>query len=349
MRHVALFDTAHGRKLQYSGAVLIALSLCILSGFFIDLMQALALRSPIPGLDDGLPVLAGLAIALLIPISGACAGIPDKTTTGWLSKQGKVTGLLLVLGGAIALARYAKALEHLQAQQLEASERARTAQLEATTAAAQSPEAKARAQVLEAQAKMLASSAEALEKGTNRLTPKVREHAVAMAKLATKNLPAQPGSPTPTGIDSTARTVSTIQVMQAVVGPALTEFLLAELIAFVASMWGAAAFAPVRSEEELIDESRHPNLHGVELARLNDEARDGLDIANGTWRGLALGRPAERGRGRRAVVWPTLALRGNGTRVFIGSPQAISYARGRTTQPTRDGGDDVVAQRQPSV
>ena len=77
MRPIALLDTAYGRKLQYSGALLVVLSLCILSGFFIDLMQALALRSPIASMSDWLPVLAGIAIALLIPIGGACAGIPD--------------------------------------------------------------------------------------------------------------------------------------------------------------------------------------------------------------------------------------------------------------------------------
>ncbi len=336
---LALFDAVHGRKLQWSGALLVVLSLCILSGFFIDLMQALSLRSPIPAMGAWLPVLAGLAIALLIPISGACAGIPDKTK-GWLSKQGKVTGLLLVLGGAIALARYAKALDHLQAQQLAAAERARAARLEAVTTATQSPEARARAQVLVAQAKMLASSAEALEKGAERLTPKVREHAVAMAKLATKNLPTEAES-RPSVAITTPLAVSTIKVMQAVVGPALTEFLLAELIAFVASIWGAAAFSSVRSEAELIEEERHSSLHGVDLACLSDEARDGLDVVNGTWRGLELGQPAERGRGRRAVVWPTLAMRGSGARVFIGSPQAASYARGKATKPIKEGGNDV--------
>ena len=78
MQPVALFDTAYGRKLQYSGALLVVLSLCTLSGFFIDLMQALALRSPIASMSEWLPVLAGIAIALLIPIGGACAGIPRR-------------------------------------------------------------------------------------------------------------------------------------------------------------------------------------------------------------------------------------------------------------------------------
>ena len=347
MREVALFDASHGRKLQWSGAVLVTLSLCILSGFFIDLMQALALRSPIPGMNDWLPVFAGLAVALLIPISGACAGIPDKTK-GWLSKPGKVTGLLLVLGGAIALARYSKALDQLTAHQRAEDESARAARLEAAAVAAQSPEAKARAEVLAAQAAMLASSAKALEKGAQRLTPKVREHAVAMAKLATNNLPAETKAPVAV-VEASPQSISTIKVLEVVVGPALTEFLLAELIAFVASIWGAAAFARVRSEDERLEEERHPSLHGVDLTCLSDEARDGLDVVNGTWRGLDLGRPAERGRGRRAVVWPTLALRGNGSRVFIGSPQAVSHARGKVVRPAKDGGDDVVAQHQPSL
>ena len=131
-------------------------------------------------------------------------------------------------------------------------------------------------------------------------------------------------------------------MVEAVVGPALTEFLLAELIAFVASIWGAAAFARVPSEEERLAAGRHASLQGVDFAALNDEALDGLDIINGTWRGLELGHPAERGRGRRATVWPTLALRANGTRVFIGSPQALAYARG-TAKPGKDGGEDDVA------
>ena len=340
MRPIALLDTAYGRKLQYSGALLVVLSLCILSGFFIDLMQALALRSPIASMSDWLPVLAGIAIALLIPIGGACAGIPDDRD-GWLSKQSKVTGLLLVLGCSIALARYSKALDHLHASQLAAAEKTRVARLEAATQAATSPEAKARAEVLAAQAKMLASSAEALEKGAERLTPKVREHAVAMAKLATKNLRTDaPRSESATIYEPQG--ISTVKVVQAVVGPALTEFLLAELIAFVASIWGAAAFARVPSEEERLAAGRHASLHGVDFAALSDEALDGLDIVNGTWRGLDLGHPAERGRGRRATVWPTLALRANGTRVFIGSPQSLAYARGKA-KPTKPGDEDDVA------
>ena len=245
MDDLALFDETHGRKLQWFGGLLVVLSLCSLSGFFIDLMQALALRSPIPHGSDWMSVLAGMSIALLIPIGGACAGIPDRRQ-GWLSKQSKVTGLLVFLGCSIALARYAKALDHLQTQQLEATESARSARLQAATADAQSPEAQARAEIMKAKAKLLTSSADALEKGARRLTPKVREHAVAMAKLATTNLQveARPPPPPQATEDFSVPTVSTVTVMQAVVGPALTEFLLAELIAFVAAIWGAAAFAP---------------------------------------------------------------------------------------------------------
>ena len=351
MRDLALFDSEHGPRLQRSGILLVVLSLCILSGFFIDLMQALALRAPFPVVGTVLAVFAGLAVAMLIPISGACAGIPERTK-GSNFRQSKITGLLLLLGGAIALARYAKALDHLEAEQRTAAERARVARLEAATAARRSPEAKARAEILSAQAKMLAASAEALEKGTARLTPKVREHAVEMAKLATVHLPGgqsgagsgirgqSPVSDSTVGestgqstsvsrptVAPRSETISTIKVMQFVIGPALTEFLLAELIAFVASIWGAAAFAPVRTNKEVIEGKRHHSLRDVDLALLNEEALDGLDTIGGTWRGLELGRPAERGRGRKAVVWPTLAMRGDGARVFIGSPQSIAYAR----------------------
>ena len=341
MRDVALFASEHSRKLQWSGGLLLVLSLCILSSFFIDLMKAMALRPPTEGARDWLPVVAGVAISLLIPVAGACAGLPEKGKTAWLSSKATVGVLLLCLGGSIAIARYSKVLDHLQAKQLAAAEKAQKNRVEAATAAAQSPEAKARAEMLTAQARLLASSADALEQGSKRLTPKVREDAVAMAKLVT-NLQAGAVAP-PTAIPVTAQpaAISTVKVIESVVGPAFAEFLLAELIAFVAAIWGAAAFARVPAEEELLEEARHPGLYGVDFARLSDEALDGLDIVNGTWRGLPLGDPAQRGRGRQAVMWPTLALRGKSFRVFIGSPQALSHARWKAMPGNNDGGEDV--------
>ncbi|MEO1336533.1 MAG: hypothetical protein AAFV29_12860, partial [Myxococcota bacterium] len=123
--------------------------------------------------------------------------------------------------------------------------------------------------------------------------------------------------------------------------PALTEFLLAELIAFVAMMWGKAAFSPIRPIEESTKARRHDSLQDVDVDRLNNEARQGLDEINGTWRSLKLGRPAERGRGRATVTWPTLEARGNkGARIFIGSPQALAYAAKHSTHGGRNN-DDV--------
>ena len=63
------------------------LSLCILSGFFIDLMQALALRSPIASMSEWLPVLAGIAIALLI-----CRQLPIAPST-YYARRSRADGL----------------------------------------------------------------------------------------------------------------------------------------------------------------------------------------------------------------------------------------------------------------
>ena len=325
MQGLALFDPENGRKLQLSGGFIIVLSLCILTPFFVDLMHALALRSSIPGARTWFPVCAGAAIALLIPIGGACAGIPDPNKVGRWSKQHKVTALLLGLGVAIVLARYAKTVDHLQAALRTAKEKARATQLEAARAKAESPESKARAKILAAQAKMLASAAAALETGSKRLTPKVRKDAVAMAQLASSNL-STASAPDQESKEDAPQTLSTMKVLEAVVGPALTEFVLAELIAFVSSIWGAAAFGTLRLKEELIEEARHESLRGVAIPMLSDEAREGLDVINGTWRGLDLGEPAERGRGSSSILWPTLAL-DDGPRIFIGSPKAIGKTK----------------------
>jgi len=322
------FDPVMGRRMQWSGGLLITLALCILSGFFIDLMRSLALRLPGPQVGEAFAVAAGLAIALLIPIAGACAGVPDpKGTAWWRSRKAQVSAVLLALGGSIAVARFAKEVDRLQARYLADKEKAVAARLKAKAIEAKSPEAKARADIMAAQAKLLESSADALRAGTKRLTPKVRADAVMMAKLATSQLPRTPPEPATPSENLAPPTLSTIRVLKSVVGPALTEFLLAELIAFVAMMWGRAAFAPARPLKETTKIERHASLADVDIDRLNDKAREGLDEINGTWRGLALGRPAERGRGRGAVTWPTLAARGaGGARIFIGSPQALAYA-----------------------
>ncbi|MEM7675434.1 MAG: hypothetical protein AAF449_05465 [Myxococcota bacterium] len=330
MRDVALFDAKYGPKLQWSGGLLAIVAVGTLSSFFIDLMQSLAMRSPVPVMNDVFIITGGIGAAIIVPVAGAMTGVPGPSK-GWMPRGAKVTTLLVLLGVAIAMARYSKTAHQLHTEQQNALEDARAAKLEAERLATQSPEANARAEILAAQAKMLASSAEALERGARRLTPKVRQHAVQMAQLASKNLPqAEPAAAKAKTIEaSQPPAVSTMRIIEAVVGPALTELLLAEIFAFVAAMWGAAAFAPVRSEEEIIKTRRHPSLQDVDLDRLNDDAREGLDEINGTWRGIRLGRPAERGRGRQAVLWPTLAVRGNaGTRVFIGSRQALAVARG---------------------
>ncbi|MEM7677350.1 MAG: hypothetical protein AAF449_15230 [Myxococcota bacterium] len=338
MEKLRIFDPEQGRRLQWSGGLLVTLALCILSGFFIDLMRALALRLPGPNMPEVFAVAAGLAIALLIPIAGACAGVPEaKTTVWWRSRKAQVSALLFALGGSIAVARFAKEVDRLQTRYLAAKERAVAARLKAKAIEAKSPEAKARAEIMAAQAKLLASSADALKAGTKRLTPKVREDAVKMAKLATAQLP-QTRVTSATPAESLGPpTLSTVRVLKSVVGPALTEFLLAELIAFVAMMWGRAAFTPIRPVEEVVKAGRHDSLQDVDIDRLSNEAREGLDEINGTWRGLKLGRPAERGRGRGAITWPTLTTRGNGgARIFIGSPQALACAAKHSTIGDQD-------------
>ncbi|MEO1335616.1 MAG: hypothetical protein AAFV29_08220, partial [Myxococcota bacterium] len=272
-----------GRRMQWSGGLLITLALCILSGFFIDLMRSLALRLPAPYVAEAFAVAAGLAIALLVPIAGACAGVPEqKGTVWWQSRKTKVSALLLALGGSIAVARFAKEVDRLQARYIAAKQRAVAARLKAKAIEAKSPEAKARADIMAAQAKLLESSADALRAGTKRLTPKVRADAVMMAKLATSQLPRTPPEPATPSENLAPPTLSTIRVLKSVVGPALTEFLLAELIAFVAMMWGRAAFAPARPLKETTKIERHASLADVDIDRLNDKAREGLDEINGT-------------------------------------------------------------------
>ena len=326
---IALFDSRHRRKIQISGGLLLLASLCGLSGFYVDLIYRLDLASPFPWMDRWLQVLTGVAVALFVPLAGACAGVPDREPTKWWwSKKAYVSALLLGFGVAIFQARYSKAIHSLKAEQRSAQEKRQAAHLELTRARAESPEAKARAQILAARAKMLASAATALESGSKRLTPKVRKDAMAMAELASSSLRAEVTTPDSAPVKKLeSRAISTAEVMEVVSGPAMAEFLLAELIALVAISWGGAAFAPIRSREEFLGENRHESLHGVDLVLLSDEARDGLNPIDGTWRGLELGEPAERGRGSRAVLWPTLALRDEGPRIFIGSQKSLAHAR----------------------
>ena len=336
-QRIALFDSRHSRKLQFSGGLILVASLCGLSGFYVDLIYRLELASPFPWIDKWLQVLTGMAVALFVPVAGACAGVPERTQTKWWwSKKIYVSALLLGFGFAIFQARYSKAIQALKEKQRTTTEVERAARIELTRAQSESPEAKARAAILAAQAKMLASAATALESGSKRLTPKVREDAMAMAQLASASLKTKPSPGSPNRPHKTNPTselapnkISTAEVMEVVTGPAMTEFLLAELIALVAISWGGAAFASVQSREEFLDESLHESLRGVELVLLGDEARDGLDPIKGTWRGLALGEPAERRRGARTIMWPTLATRDDGPRVFIGSRQALAQTRTR--------------------
>ena len=339
-QRIALFDSRHSRKLQLSGGLILVASLCGLSGFYVDLIYRLELASPFPWIDKWLQVLTGMAVALFVPVAGACAGVPERTQTKWWwSKKIYVSALLLGFGFAIFQARYSKAIQALKEKQRTTTEVERAARIELTRAQSESPEAKARAAILAAQAKMLASAATALESGSKRLTPKVREDAMAMAQLASSHLqekiPHAPGSVPAT--ETKSKTISTAEVMEVVSGPAMAEFLLAELIALVAISWGGAAFTSIRSREEFLGENRHESLHGVDLALLSHEARMGLEPIEGTWRGLALGEPAERRRGPRAILWPTLAIRDDGPRIFIGSRQAIAHTRTKSSTLNNEG------------
>ncbi|MEO1335339.1 MAG: hypothetical protein AAFV29_06830, partial [Myxococcota bacterium] len=178
MQDLMLFDSKYGRKLQWSGALLVLVVVGTLSRFFISLMDSLAMRSPVPALDDVFVITSGMGTALIIPVAGAMTGVPSSTK-GWIPRRVKVTALLLLLGVAIAMARYSEVAHQLCAEQQAAFERARAARLEAKRLAMQSPEDKARVEILAAQAETLASSADTLEKGARRLTPQVRKHVVA--------------------------------------------------------------------------------------------------------------------------------------------------------------------------
>ena len=345
MKNFALFDPEQRRPLVISAVVLVGLSVLLLSGFFIDLFSALMLRAPSDALRTWLPLVAGPAGALLVPVAGACAGMPErkprKSKQWWsLSPSGKVTVLLIALGVAIALARYAKAHESLEAKRQRAVEKARADRLAAVQLAADSPEAKARAQILAARAQMMASAAKAMEQGAARLTPRVRKDAVELATLAAQ--PATVGTPSAreapaVAIDQVRRdgpdALTFGEVARVALGPALTEFLFAELIAFVAAMWGRFAFSLARSQDEDIDDvfdglqpDQHPAVIGVDLGRLPADAVAELDLQAGTWCGLPLGPPAIRGQGREATLWPTLAVEGP-RKVFIASRQAHEWHR----------------------
>ena len=98
----------------------------------------------------------------------------------------------------------------------------------------------------------------------------------------------------------------------------LTKFLggkCGELLAlFIALIWAP----PHRDREE--DQKNQTHTPSINLNALSDEARHGLDLNAGTWRGLTLGTPALKG----GVLWPTLA---HGKRkTFIGTVPARRMA-----------------------
>ena len=71
-----------------------------------------------------------------------------------------------------------------------------------------------------------------------------------------------------------------------------------------------------------------PVLENVDLETLNADALAGLDVVAGTWRGLPLGTPAIKGKGRQARLWPTLDVNCE-RNVFIGTQQAEARVLGR--------------------
>ena len=120
-----------------------------------------------------------------------------------------------------------------------------------------------------------------------------------------------------------------VDTIQRVAGPALTEIVWAELLAFLAFLWAGVRPSEASSHAPQ-SEDVHPSLAGVNLDRLADlcpAAIEGLDRVQGTWRGLILNDAKVRGKGARRELWPTLA----GAPVaaqFIGTKPAIKYAEG---------------------
>ncbi|MEM7677622.1 MAG: hypothetical protein AAF449_16625 [Myxococcota bacterium] len=112
-------------------------------------------------------------------------------------------------------------------------------------------------------------------------------------------------------------------------GAAGIEAATATLIKLLGGACGAPLMfllAPAWRREEILVEDAL--AQGIDLNRLDDEARRGLDLTAGTWRGLKLGVSKR----RQGALWPTLA--GHDRTVFIGSVPARRLA-GEAVAPKR--------------
>lgn len=123
-----------------------------------------------------------------------------------------------------------------------------------------------------------------------------------------------------------------------VLGPAGVEAATAVVIKFLGGQCGASLvllLAPVWARQKGFrqadgDVSAKDEFQGVDLSRLDQHAREGLDLDAGTWRGLPLGGM----KPRRGVMWPTLA-KGRGRTIFVGSVPARRLAEEKFGQPSR--------------
>lgn len=106
----------------------------------------------------------------------------------------------------------------------------------------------------------------------------------------------------------------------AVVGPSAVELSLALLLELMAGTWGHLLAARLREETMTLTQATHAMLKDVDVSKLSDAAREGLDALQGTWRGLALTTP----KLRDGVMWPVLAAPKH--TVYIGSVPARRLA-----------------------
>lgn len=300
-----LLDGRFARPLQVSGVLLLLLALFVLTPFFSDLFVSLALRMPLDVLRDIVPVLSGIGMAILIPVVGATLGAL-KGSKNW------VLMLMILLGIAIGGARYSKTIEKLEAQ----------------AKAAKKDEAESDAN--KAKAALLRAAGDALVEGSKgRGKPQARKDAQRMVSLLlgknSENESAQ--------ITKRDQGPSTMKVLELVVGPAATEFIVAELVLILASAWGQAAFLPmpvVTRREEGETESGastvvHAGLRNVDLASLPSEVTEGLDTMRGTWHGMILDQP--RIRRKFGKMWPVLAQKTeSGKTIFAGTTPAFRAA-----------------------
>lgn len=371
-----------GFSLFLVGLFIFTLGVFTLSPLFIDLAVALGLN-----IDGTIfePSVLGPAIAVLVSAAGAAGGSSAAAGSGG---KGLVSAMVFLVGVALIWSRATTiwmalesghSVEHTKAE----AELRRKEEKWLNSKDMQD----ARLSVQEARL----SGSNVKKKEENAQLRHLREEVAERVKREQQRIDAIP---------KFNKAVDGWTIFWAVGGIALLEFALAELVVFMAYIWGRKALSPpapaaavhlavpswsapspsaprsppptdrvpvpvhhssappkpalsastggggggtraqAHTSEDVVT-GRHPGVEGVDLTDLDPEAADGLDLDQGTWRGIPLLVPPRPRKLRRSWnksptrLWPHIAA-GSGRTCFIGSKTALRVASQPAT-PSRRG------------